>query len=123
MGSRHRIWSQKVTTCTQLSACQQLTPGSPAQQACIKRGCLFIVARRLSTVPVPVVTPTTKTKSAVVSTKKMADECKCETTVPPMLVALMMPEVLVTLLGMVTGITKLLTNVLLVLLLQLHLVK
>lgn len=44
--SRHRIWSQKVTTCTQLSACQQLTPGSPAQQACIKRGCLFIVARR-----------------------------------------------------------------------------
>jgi len=44
--SRHRIWSQKVTSCTQLTACQQLTPGSPAQQACIKRGCLFIVARR-----------------------------------------------------------------------------
>merc|ERR1712203_630810 len=79
----------------------------------------------VSTVPVPVavVTPITKTKSAVVSTKKMADECKCETTVPPMLVVLLMPEVLVTMLGMVTGTTKLLTNVLLVLFLQLHLVK
>jgi hypothetical protein len=77
------------------------------------------------TVPVPavVVTPTTKTKSVVVSMKKMADECKCETMVPLMLAVPTMLEVLVTTLGTVTGITRLLTNASLVLFLQLLLVK
>lgn len=48
--SRHRIWSQKVTTCAQLTACNALPNGTPAEQlaksACLKRGCLFIVKRR-----------------------------------------------------------------------------
>lgn len=48
--SRHRIWSQKVTSCKQLSDCALLPNGTPAEQAavaaCVKRGCLFIVQRR-----------------------------------------------------------------------------
>ena len=48
--SRHRIWSQRVTSCKQLDDCQ-LLPETTQQEkdektACIKRGCLFIVKRR-----------------------------------------------------------------------------
>lgn len=48
--SRHRIWSQKVTTCKQLNDCALLPDVTPADKAekaaCLKRGCLFIVKRR-----------------------------------------------------------------------------
>jgi len=48
--SRHRIWSQKVTTCAQLTACNALPQDTVAEQqiktACLKRGCLFIVKQR-----------------------------------------------------------------------------
>lgn len=48
--SRHRIWSQKVTSCKQLDDCDLLPNSTDAQKAekaaCVKRGCLFIVKRR-----------------------------------------------------------------------------
>jgi len=48
--SRHRIWSQKVTSCPQLDACQNLPTATVAQRneknSCLKRGCLFVVKRR-----------------------------------------------------------------------------
>lgn len=46
--SRHRIWSQKVTNCKQLDDCK-LLPAGAEKQACIKRGCLFIVRYRCLT--------------------------------------------------------------------------
>lgn len=48
--SRHRIWSQKVTSCKQLNDCALLPDGTASERAdkaaCTKRGCLFIVKRR-----------------------------------------------------------------------------
>jgi hypothetical protein len=98
-----------------------LPPNKPVSNEDVSSSSLDDVLTVL--VPDVVVTPTTKTKSVAVSTKKMVDECKCETTVPLMPVVLMMLEVLVTMLGMVTGITRLLTNVSPVLFHQLLLVK
>jgi len=43
--SRHRIWSQKVTSCKQLSDCANIVDVNE-RAACVKRGCLFIVKRR-----------------------------------------------------------------------------
>lgn len=43
--SRHRIWSQKVTSCKQLSDCALISDVNE-RAACVKRGCLFIVKRR-----------------------------------------------------------------------------
>jgi hypothetical protein len=51
--SRHRIWSQKVTSCTQLTNCYAMPDSTieerDEREACIKRGCLFVVKRRCLT--------------------------------------------------------------------------
>lgn len=44
--SRHRIWSQKVTNCKQLEACQDLPEGSAEKRECLSNGCLFTVKAR-----------------------------------------------------------------------------